>query len=92
MISSTHFTNSKIRKMVPIKKRTSSFPIFCGFLCVHTQEGEGLIVPGTERHACLFEVRTGEDVYVHLRQLWVFITTENVSLVYLTRKMVPIPR
>ena len=28
------------------------------FLCAHNQEGEGLVVPGTERHARLFEVRT----------------------------------
>ena len=26
--------------------------------CAHIQEGEGFIVPGTERHARLFEVRT----------------------------------
>ena len=26
--------------------------------CAHTQEGEGLVVPGTERHVRLFEVRT----------------------------------
>ena len=26
--------------------------------CAHTQEGEGLVVPGTKRHVHLFEVRT----------------------------------
>ena len=34
---------------------------------VQTQEGEGLIVPGTERHEHLFEVRTrmyARDNYV----------------------------
>ena len=41
--------------------------------CVHTQEGKGLIVSGTERHEHLFVVRT--CMYVRLRQLWVFVTT-----------------
>ena len=44
------------------------------FLCAHTQEGEGLVVSGTERHEHL------EDMYVYLRQFWVFITRENASL------------
>ena len=44
------------------------------FLCAHTQEGEGLIVFGTERH------ERREDMYVRLRQFWVFITRENASL------------
>ena len=48
------------------------------FFCPHTQEREGLIVPGTERHTHLLEVRT--RMYVRLRQLWVFITRENASL------------
>ena len=42
---------------------------------------------GTERHACPLEVRT--CMYVHLRQLWAFITRENASLARLTKKMVP---
>ena len=29
-----------------------------GACCKHTQEGEGLIVPGAETHERLFEVRT----------------------------------
>ena len=32
--------------------------------CAHTQEGEGLIVLGTERHVCVFKMSThkpGED-------------------------------
>ena len=33
--------------------------------CAHTQEGEGLIVPGTERHARLFEVKTRMYVRTH---------------------------
>ena len=51
--------------------------------CVHTQEGGGggggLVVPRTERHERLFEVRTW-DMYVCLRQLIFFITRENVFL------------
>ena len=45
-------------------------------LCVHTKEGDGLIVPGIERHVCLIEVR-----HVLLRQLRVFITRENAGLI-----------
>ena len=49
--------------------------------CAHTQEGEGLDVPGTERHASSIR---GEDTYVRLRQLWVFITRENDLLASFT--------
>ena len=52
------------------------------FLCAHTQEWEGLVVPGTERHARLFKARIRVLlVRTHsLRQLWLFITRENASL------------
>ena len=56
--------------------------------CARTQEGEKLIVPGTERHACLLEVRI--RTYIRLRRIWVFNTRENALLARLTRKMVPI--
>ena len=46
--------------------------------CARTQEGEKLVVPRTERHACLLEVRT--CMYVCLRQLWIFIIRVNASL------------
>ena len=49
----------------------------------NTQESEGLVVPGTERHARLFEVTT--RMHVRLRQLRVFITRENASLARLIR-------
>ena len=49
--------------------------------CVHTQEGKGLVVSGTERHEHLFVVRA--CTYVRLRQLWVFVTRENASLAHL---------
>ena len=52
--------------------------------CVHTQEGEGLVVPGTEGHVPLFEVET--CTYVRLRQLWFSITRENASLARLISK------
>ena len=54
------------------------------FVCAHTQEGEGLIVPGTERHARLFEVRT--RTLAHLRQLKVSITRENTSFAHLIER------
>ena len=42
-------------------------------------------MPGTERYARLFEVRT--HTYVHLRQLWVFITRENASFASLAHSI-----
>ena len=44
---------------------------------------EGVLVPGTVRHARLFEART--RMYVRLRELWVFSTRENASLPTLAR-------
>ena len=57
-------------------------------MCAHTQEGEGLVVPVTER-ACA-SIR-GEDTYVCTFEA--IIGFHHASLVCLiTRKMVPIPR
>ena len=44
------------------------------FFCTHTQEEDGLVVPGMERHAHLFQC------HIRLRQLWVFITIKNALL------------
>ena len=50
-------------------------------LCAHNQ---GLVLPGTERHARLFEVRT--CTHARLRQLKVSITRENTSLAHLIER------
>ena len=42
-------------------------------------------MPGTERHAHLFEVK---DMHVCLRQLWVFITRENALLASFARLII----
>ena len=46
-----------------------------GAYYAHTQEGEGLVVPGTERHERLFEVRT-----LTYAEAIIGFTRENASL------------